>query len=191
MRTGINKTILAMVMAIALTVILLSGCGLLPGLEKESEVDTNSSVTGIDANSSVTDEINENSTLPLALLTPHNSVRDELQEDESLDSVNNFMSFDYYADGYMLSFSGFPEDDSEYCLTDMEITSGEYDVLGISILDDMAQAAQVLEGYGYSAKEDDPDAFMKDGVKIELDGESTVETITIDVLTAYTSGNLY
>lgn len=138
------------------------------------------------------EEINANSNLPMALLTPYEDVRDTLKQDDGLDMIDNFMSADFYADGYMISFAGFPKDDSPYCLATIEVTDGDYDVYGIKVGDDMEQAAQTLQESGYIS-EDDADEFVKDGVTIALSGDDSglVEEISIEAPSKYTSGNVY
>lgn len=202
MRMNRIVTITAMIVVFAL---ILTGCvGNLAkndgtaNMAEESnaskEAEENSEGSAVDDKSSgnVVEEINTNSNLPMALLTPHEDVRESLEQDDSLDFINNFMSADYYADGYMLSFAGFPEDDSPYSLTTIELTGNNYDIYGVAVGDEIDQAEQVLEEYGFAA-EDDSYEFVKDGVVIALsdNGSGKVEEISINVPSAYTSGNLY
>lgn len=177
-----DRTI-AIVISILLAAVAFVGCA--PFMNTGS-------ATGSGGIRDTVEEVNANSNLPMALLTPYEEVRDTLEQDSSLDFINNFMSADFYADGYMLSFGGFPEDDSPYCLTTIELTDGNYDVCGVAVGGDLAQAAQTLEGYGYSA-EDGTHEFVKDGVVVALSGDSSglVEEISISVPSRYTSGNLY
>ena len=134
------------------------------------------------------EEINAASHLPLPLLTPHEDVREELRADQSMDYINNFMSFDYYAPAYVLIFQGFPEDDSASCLTSVELSSDAYDILGVKVGGDIAQGAAVIRDNGFT---EDEDAFSKNGVFITLEGDTTIESIRVKVPSEYTSGNIY
>ncbi len=135
------------------------------------------------------EEINQNSGLPMALLTPHDEVRESLQLDEGMEYVPNFMSFDYYADNYMLSFSGFPTDKDASLLTEIRFSGNGYDIYGVKISDSPASAAQTFTDHGYS--ENSANVFSKDDVTIVLSGGGTITEIAISLPTSYTSGNLY
>lgn len=159
---------------------------------KEVEENSEGSIVDDKSSGNAAEEINANSNLPMALLTPYEDVRESLEQDDSLDFINNFMSADYYADSYMLSFAGFPEDDSPYCLTTIELTDGQYDICGVKVGGDIAQGAQTLEKHGF-VPEGSSYEFVKDSVVISLsdDGSGVVEEISVAVPSEYTSGNLY
>ena len=90
--------------------------------------------------------INQNSNLPMAILTTHNT--------EIIPQANkyipNFMSYDYYYDDYTLIFSGYPTDEDGDFLTDIELQSEKYNILGISINTNKNEVIQKLIDFGFS-----------------------------------------
>ena len=140
----------------------------------------------------ITAEINENSNLPIALLTSHEEMREILLQNESITYIVNFMSFDYFHEDYTLIFFGFPTDENEFLLTEIILFDGTYDILGIHISDDLIQARTTLEEYGFLQNDStSPFEYIKESVIVKVEGEDIVESISVRLPSAYTSGNLY
>lgn len=95
---------------------------------------------------SLVETINQNSNLPMSILTTHNT--------EIIPQANkyicNFMSNDYYYDDYTLIFSGYPTDEDGDFLTDIELQSEKYNIFGISINTSKNEAIQKLTDFGFS-----------------------------------------
>ena len=72
-------------------------------------------------------EINESSTLPMALLTPGAGANPAGYDDY----IPNYTSSDYYREDYTLSFGGFPTDKDQYFLTGITWTGEGFDLLGV------------------------------------------------------------
>ena len=140
----------------------------------------------------IAEEINENSTLPITLLTSHEEIKDILRQNESITYINNFMSFDYFHEDYTIIFFGFPTDEDEFFLTEVILFNEVYDILGIHVLDEMAQARIMLEEHGFHQDGSTiSSTYMKDSVIIKVEGEDIVETISVRLPSRYTSGNVY
>lgn len=139
----------------------------------------------------IADEINQNSSLPVTLLAPYQNIKNELRR-ESIDYIDNYMSFDFYFENYTLIFEGFPTDEDEFFLTEITLSGGTYNILGIHILDEMEQAKNALKEKGFHQLDsNNPLQYIKENVIIELEGTNVVEAITVEFPSAYTSGNLY
>jgi len=146
------------------------------------------SESAVDAIEQVAQEINESSTLPMALLTPKFDIDGSYYEEY----IPNFMSFDYYGNDFMIRFCGFPTDEDDFFLTDITWTCIDYDLFGIKIGDELIKAADTLKSWGYVHTGGNYiQEFEKDGVVLELSGQELVEEIAIHIPSEYTSGNLY
>lgn len=87
--------------------------------------------------------INENSSLPFPYMLNY----DELDKDELPENTNyipNYMSKDYYANGYSIFFKGYPNDESDSFLTELVLESDDYEVFSVKV-GDMASKAKELD----------------------------------------------
>ena len=73
--------------------------------------------------------INNNSTLPIALLVPF----DATQIPTNGKFIRNYMSLDYYYDDFEIKFAGYPTDESDFCLTNIEFETNKYNLFGMTI----------------------------------------------------------
>jgi len=144
--------------------------------------------------------INQNSNLPMPILTTYNT--------EIIPQANkyipNFMSNDYYYDDYTLIFSGYPTDEDGDFLTDIELQSEKYNVLGISINTSKNEAIQKITSFGFSIStnkktnfrnySDDEDILCFENldvkIAIQLCGEN-VSQMLISIKTYYLGNRLY
>lgn len=150
--------------------------------------------------SSLVKIINQNSKLPMPILTEYNT--------EVIPKANkyipNFMSNDYYYDDYTLIFSGYPTDEDSDLLTDIEIHSEDYNLLGIAMNTEVNEAIKKLVEFGFEkttnkgtnfrnySDNKEVVCFEKLDVKIaiKLCGES-VSKILVSVVTYYLGNRLY
>lgn len=146
------------------------------------------------------ENINQYSNLPIPILRIYNT--------EIIPQANkyipNFMSYDYYYDDYTLIFSGYPTDEDEDFLTDIELLSEKYDVFGISLNTSKNEAIQKLFDFGFSISKnkktnfrnysDDEDVLCFENldakIAIQLCGEN-VSKIIISIRTYYLGNRLY
>ena len=89
--------------------------------------------------------VNQNSKLPIPILTIYNP--DKILQANKY--IPNFMSNDYYYDDYTLVFSGYPTDENDDFLTDIELHSEKFNILGIAINTNKNEAIQKLIEFGF------------------------------------------
>lgn len=144
--------------------------------------------------------INQNSNLPMPILITYNPEK-IIQANKY---IPNFMSNDYYYDDYTLTFCGYPTDEDENFLTDIELHNEKYDILGISINTNKKEAIQKLVEFGFSiatnkktnfrnySDDEDTLCFEKLDVKvvIQLYGDN-VSQMLISINTYYLGNRLY
>ncbi len=99
-------------------------------------------------NSKIADEIISGSKLPYKFLLEYNKF-DEKSLPNGYDKLYNYMSWDFHTDGYIVRFGKYPMDLNKRYLTEIEITSSEYNILGISPGANYMDAAQKLSDSGW------------------------------------------
>jgi len=133
-------------------------------------------------------EINEASTLPMALLTSNAQANPADYEDY----IPNYTSFDYYGTDYVLCFCGFPTDEDGYFLTEITWTGESYRLYGVKVGEEKAIAAELMQLQGYTLiSEGYMMELEKNGVTVRLTGDTAVEEVRVHIPTKFTSGNLY
>ena len=90
--------------------------------------------------------INNNSTLPIALLVPF----DATQIPTNGKFIRNYMSLDYYYDDFEIKFAGYPTDESDFYLTNIEFETNQYNLLGLTIGHDKDNVVKTLHSFGFS-----------------------------------------
>ena len=90
--------------------------------------------------------INNNSILPIALLVPF----DATQIPTNGKFVRNYMSRDYYYDNFEIKFAGYPTDENNFYLTNIEFETNQYNLLGITIGDKQNNVVEALHSFGFS-----------------------------------------
>lgn len=148
---------------------------------------------------SLVETINQNSNLPMPILTTYNT---EIIS-QTNHHVDNYMSKDYYYDGYTLIFSGYPTDEDEYFLTDIELQSEKYDIFGIFINTSKNEAIQKLIEFGFAestnketnfknySNDEEALCFENLDVKVAIQlRDENVSKILISVKTYYLSNRL-
>ena len=105
-----------------------------------------------DENLQIVETINNNSNLPLTYLSKYDETNATLQNYEKL---INFMSIDFHNDDVEFSYYGYPNDESEKYLGSFSLLTNKYNILGITIGDDIEQAVTKFQEYGFKL---DPDS---------------------------------
>ena len=72
--------------------------------------------------------VNDNSVLPMPLLTSF----DASKIPAGSKFIRNYMSLDYYYDDYELKFAGYPTDEDDFYLTNIEFETDVYNLFGLS-----------------------------------------------------------
>ena len=98
----------------------------------------------------IADIINNNSNLPIKYMSRFDTKDSNLQKFNKLD---NFMSEDYSDGDISFSYYGYPNDESEYCLASIGLLTNKYNILGVTIGDNMKQAITKLEKYGFKLED--------------------------------------
>lgn len=90
--------------------------------------------------------INDNSTLPMNLLTTFDAIR----VPEGGKFIRNYMSLDYYYDDYEIKFSGYPTDESNFHLTNIEFETNKYNLFGITVGSSKDNVINTLHLFGFT-----------------------------------------
>ena len=125
----------------------------------------------------IVDIINNNSNLPVKYMSKFDIEDTNLQKYNKLD---NYMSKDYTDEDISLSYYGYPNDESEYCLGSIGLLTNKYNILGITVGDNMKQAITKLEKYGFKLKESDDylEVTLKNNdftITMEADTENSID----------------
>ena len=143
---------------------------------------------GVDAIQRTAQEINDSSTLPMALLMSKSDADKSGYEEY----IPNFTSFDYYGKDFISSFFRFPTDKDDFFLTDITWTGTEYDLFGVKIGDDHVQAVDTFKSWGYVYTDDGYfQIFEKDGIILKLKGREMIAEISIHIPTEFINRSLY
>jgi len=95
-------------------------------------------------------EINQNSNLGYDLLSLYEDNLISKIKEECKEYVDNYMSNDYYGDGILWVFSGYPHDEAPNSfLTEIRFTSTKYDVFGIKPGDNILNSKKIMEKMGF------------------------------------------
>ena len=90
--------------------------------------------------------INDNSTLPMNLLAMFEAAR----VPEHGKFIRNYMSLDYYYDDFEIKFAGYPTDESDFCLTNIEFETSEYNVFGVTVGSSKNNVVNTLQSFGFA-----------------------------------------
>lgn len=125
----------------------------------------------------IADIINKNSNLPIKYMSKFDTKDSNLQKFNKLD---NYMSKDFTDEDILLSYYGYPNDESEYCLGSIGLLTNKYNILGVTVGDNMKQAITKLEKYGFKLKESDDylEVTLKNNdftITMEADLENSID----------------
>ena len=119
------------------------------------------------------DIINENSILPVKYLSIYDKKATILNNYKILD---NFMSVDFSDDDIEFSYYGFPDNHSDFYLGDIILLTNKYNILGVTIGDNLKKSVSKIEQYGFKVDSKRSNSFSVylDYGKFEilLDGET-------------------
>lgn len=90
--------------------------------------------------------INDNSVLPMNILTAF----DATKVPSNSKFIRNYMGLDYYFDNYEIKFAGYPTDENDFCLTNIEFETDKYNLLGITMGNAKKQVVKTLNSFGFS-----------------------------------------
>lgn len=108
--------------------------------------DTNENEEIYNENIPIVETINNNSNLPLTYLSRYDETNANLQNYEK---INNYMSIDFQNDDIEFSYYGYPNDESEKYLGSISLLTNKYNILGVTIGDDIEQAVAKIQEYGF------------------------------------------
>ncbi len=163
-----NKNVIILGIIIVVAIVIISTVVIMRNNNNENNGEENIEVV---------DVINNNSNLPVKYMSKYEETDAKLQEYEKL---NNNMSNDFHDKDIAFSYYGYPNDESEYHLGKIGLLTNKYNILGVTIGDNMKQAISKLENYGFKLEESN-DYFTatlnyKDfTIKMEADTENYEE----------------
>jgi hypothetical protein len=131
---------------------------------------------------------------------------------DSVESVKNMLSMDiinrsyykklmgividYYYDNYELKFAGYPTDESDFCLTNIEFETDKYNLLGITIGNTKQHIIKALSSFGFEKMPEkccrDYLCFCNLDVRIGVTlKDDVVSRVVISVATYYLGNRMY
>lgn len=149
------------------------------------------------------DAINGNSNLPIPYMQNPNAVNDTLQQmrdSGEYEYIDNYMSDDYYSDGVMLSFYGYPDDHCDYYLGYIALSTNRYSILGISVGDDENAAIETLKSFGFEKSDKSPNGHSISGnsywngrisISFGTDENGTITELAIEAKSKYIGDRIY
>lgn len=137
-------------------------------------------------------EINDNSILPGALLSRYYYEKSQLLFPGS-SFVENYMSFDFISDDYLVSFSGYPTDESQYRLTKIELLTDKYNICGITVGMRNYVAENIILSFEFSKYEECGSIeYCFPGICIKCyNCNEAVEKISVEIETYYLGNFIY
>jgi hypothetical protein len=91
------------------------------------------------------DTINDNSVLPMNILTTF----DATNVPSNGKFIRNYMSLDYYYNDCEIKFAGYPTDEHDFHLTNIEFETDRYNLFGITINDKKDDVIKKLHSFGF------------------------------------------
>lgn len=136
--------------------------------------------------------INDNSVLPMPLLTSFDANKIPVGSK----FIRNYMSLDYYYDNYELKFAGYPTDEDDFYLTNIEFETDTYNLFGMSINSTKEDVVKKLSTFGFNNM---PEKESRDylcfgnldvriGVQLK---DNVVVRMVVSVATYYLGNRLY
>lgn len=146
-----NKKIIIGIILIIVIVLIIVVAVLFSNHSNNVEInniinDTNENEEIYNENIPIVETINNNSNLPLTYLSRYDETNANLQNYEK---INNYMSIDFQNDDIEFSYYGYPNDESEKYLGSISLLTNKYNILGVTIGDDIEQAVAKIQEYGF------------------------------------------
>lgn len=152
----------------------------------------------MEENFEIANVINDNSYLPIKYMSKYGENSADFKEYEK---INNYMSTDFYSKDrdVVFKYYGYPNDESEYYLGEISISTNIYNILGITVGDIVESSINKLKEYGFELEVVDANEYIlkyKDyNIKIETtkanNNELVVEKINLRVDSKYLGRMLY
>lgn len=136
------------------------------------------------------DELNENSGLPFALTLPET----ELGDVSEYLRVEGWGCYRLENEDVCIGFSGYPDVQDPYHVTDYWLQTPRYDLFGLRVGDTAGRAAEILKPRGYlpAPKDGWSILYEKDGVFIRLEfGEGKISVLTVFVESTNVEGVVF
>jgi hypothetical protein len=136
-------------------------------------------------------ELNKNSYFGYDFLSLWDENIDEkIKKECNGKKIQNYMSYDYYGDDIIWIFSGYPNDECSYFLTNISFSSNKYNVFGIKPGDDISISLDKIKELGFEPNKGDLYISFKPQI-IDNKIYSTIGTIIIEVKTYYLGNRIY
>lgn len=139
--------------------------------------------------------INNNSKLPIRYMSKYKSDEAILQKYQKID---NYMSKDFEDTDISFSYYGYPNDESDYYLGIIELLTNRYNILGVSIGDNVEQAISKIQKYGFESEKMNRYFLItlkyKDftiEIKTDIEDENIIDMIQLCAESEYLGNNVY
>ena len=111
--------------------------------------------------------IRNNSDLPILYMSKYlNESTDILSQ--KYEKISNYMSFDFSDKDILFRYYGYPTDESESYLGSVMLSTNKYNILGISVGDNVVDAIKKLESFGFELNQEKKEDFMTGSIIISL-----------------------
>ena len=136
--------------------------------------------------------INDNSTLPMNMLAMFEAAK----VPEHGKFIRNYMSLDYYYDDFEIKFAGYPTDENDFHLTNIEFETDKYNLLCITIGNAKEQVIKALNAFGFEKMPEkcsrDYLCFCNLDVRIGVTlKDDVVSRVVVSVATYYLGNRMY
>lgn len=151
-------TCLSRPISLILEVLLLLSV-LLCGSDSDQNIPKGGQGGGVIHEAELVETINENSDLPVEYMSlfPHYGSEEMEALEQTYEVIQNFMSYDFYGEDLSFFYYGYPTDESSFCLAQIILLTDRYNVLGVTIGSDIAEAVEILQSYGFSEEKHNED----------------------------------
>ena len=147
------------------------------------------------------EKINKNSKLPIEYMTKYSKDDSRLS---SYKKIDNYMSKDFEDDDISFHYYGYPNDESDYYLGYMKLKTNKYNILGVTIGDNMKDSIAKIESMGFEkiSNTNDYDVkFRYNDISITLSADynnysettekNTVGSVVISIDSKYLGNRIY
>ena len=162
---------------------------------KQNEKKHNAEDVGDIGNVEIFNIINNNSKLPIRYMSKYKSDEAILQKYQKID---NYMSKDFEDTDISFSYYGYPNDESDYYLGKIELLTNRYNILGVSIGDNVEQAISKIQKYGFESEKMNRYFLItlkyKDftiEIKTDIENENIIDMIQLCAESEYLGNNVY
>ena len=185
-----KKTLIIIISIVVIIAIIITTIFVAKKIKKNSDIALNKEIVNT---------INNNSNLPVEYMRVFSKNDSNLVE---YNEFINFMSREYSNRDIEFNYYAYPNDEADYHLAYISLLTNKYNLLGVTIGDDMEQSISKIESYGFTLKEnndyfsatliyEDFTITIKSDIENDDETQDTVGQISISAKTEYLGNRVY